>query len=357
MIKRKNRRQTRWWRLCSPVIVGIAVVATVGCAGTAPITGSDGKPIPGSIAVREHVHVNGRDQGVVIRGNDRTAPVVLWLAGGPGGSETGWIRSSLGALERDVVLVNWDQPGVGMSFSAADWDTVTVADFVDDTIAMSEYLRDRFHQDRIILVGHSWGSVIGLMAADRRPDLYSAYVGVAQQVNARENDRHGYDLALSAAAARGDRRVVRHLTEIGPPPYSPERGRDYLYLFQKVHVYSPHPAPEPSFAALLFPREYTLLDSIHVLQGLLKGVSRVYPQLNDLDFERTIPSVNVPVFFFTGRYDETCVQNITYRYDKALKAPHKEFVWFEQSGHNVPYQQPERLVREFRDRVLTRKSL
>jgi pimeloyl-ACP methyl ester carboxylesterase len=338
-------------------ITGIASLS--GCAGTPPITTDAGASPPRAIATREMVPVNGREQGVVIRGHDRTAPVVLWLSGGPGGSELGWTRRYLEDLEEDVVFVNWDQPGVARSYRAVDWETVTVDDYVDDTIAMSEYLRDRFDVDSIILAGHSWGSIIGLKAAHRRPELYSAYVGVAQQVNAGENDLHGYEMVLEAARrrdTRSDRRVVERLAEMGPPPYAPGDGGHYVYLFQKVHVYSPHPSPEPSAVSMVFPREYTLRDSINAVRGVINGVTHIYPQLANLDFEREVRSVEVPVFFFTGRYDETCVQDIAWRYFEHLEAPHKEFVWFEQSGHNVPYQEPERFIREFRERVLVHIS-
>ncbi len=333
-------------------IAALLAISTAGCAGTPPIEGNGGDPI----AVRERVVVNGREQGVVIRGTDRSNPVLLWLAGGPGGSELGWTTTYLGELEKDVVFVNWDQPGVGMSWRAADWETVSVDDFVDDVIAMSEYLVERFETDRIVLAGHSWGSIIGLKAASRRPDLYSAYLAIAQQVNAGENDRHGYEMVMREASRRGDERVVKRLWEMGPPPYGRADGRNYVYLFQKVHVYSPHPSPEPSVTSMLFPREYTLLDSINVVRGIINGVTHVYPRLEDLDFTESVPHLDVPVFFFTGRYDETCVQDITWRYFQDLEAPHKEFIWFERSGHNVPYQEPERFVREVRTRVLTHIS-
>lgn len=339
------------WVAQIAALAGI-VLSAAACAGTPEIESDTGR----AIASREMVSINGREQGLVIRGHDERDPVLLWLSGGPGGSELGWTTSYLAALEQDVVFVNWDQPGTGMSWQAADWETVTVQDFVDDTIALSEYLRERFPSDQLILAGHSWGSIVGLMAAEQRPDLYSAYLGVAQQVNARENDRRGYAMVLEQAAARGDERVVSRLREMGPPPYGRAGGGNYVYLFQKVHVYSPHPSGEPSVSAMLFPPEYRLRDSINAVRGVVKGVTRVYPQLEQLDFSHSIPQVEVPIFFFTGRYDETCVQEITWRYFQEIEAPHKEFVWFEQSGHNLPYHQPEQFVREVRTRILDHVS-
>ncbi|MDA3949687.1 MAG: alpha/beta hydrolase [Spirochaeta sp.] len=330
----------------------IALGSVVGCAATPPITDNAGDPVLDAIATREMVTIDGRDHGLVIRGHDRTAPILLYLAGGPAGTEIGWTTEYLAALERDVVFVNWDQPGAGMSYRSADWGSVRVSDYVDDTIALTEYLQNRFDQEQVVLVGHSWGTIVGLKAVARRPDLFSAYVGVAQQVNTRENDVHGYRYALNEAGRRGDMRVVKRLWEMGPPPYSQADGNQYEYLFQKVHAYSPHPSAEPSFTRMVFPPEYTLVNSFHAIRGLLRGVRTIYPQLHTLDFERDVPAVGVPTFFFTGRYDENCVQDFTWRYFTALEAPHKEFIWFERSGHNVPYHEPERFVREIRRRVL-----
>lgn len=293
------------------ILVSVLVLIVTGCTGTPPISDDDGQPREGSIASLETVTWQGDEFYLLLRGHDRTAPVLLWLAGGPGGSELGWTRTALGDLERDVVFVNWDQPGVAGAFNTVDWQSVTVDDYVDATIALSEYLCNRFGKDRIILAGHSWGSIIGLKAVHRRPDLYHTYLAVAQQVNSRENDLHGYNLVMKEARRRGDTRVVRKLKEFGPPPYSREEGNNYVYLFQKVHVYSAGPGnANPSLGSMLFPREYTLLDSINTLRGVIHGVSNIYPQLKDLDFELQVPAVDVPVYFFTGRYDETCVQDI-----------------------------------------------
>ncbi len=338
------------------VSVTLLISLTGSCATTPPITDDDGEPMAGSVATRELVTLNGRRHGLVIRGYDRRAPILLWVAGGPGGSELGWTTTYLGDLEQDFVFVNWDQPGVGMSYRSFDWRDATVDQFVDDLISLSEYLIQRFERDRIVLIGHSWGSIIGLMAVSRRPDLFEVYVGVGQQINAVENDLHGYNMVLRRAHLRGDDRVVSRLRDNGPPPYTQEHGERYLYLFQKVHVYSPQIAPEPRFGTMVFPREYTIRDSVNLVRGLVEGVRYVYPQLVGFDFERDVPRLGIPVYFFTGRYDETCVQDIAWRYFVNLDAPHKEFVWFENSGHNVPFQESDRFMQELRERILESPS-
>jgi pimeloyl-ACP methyl ester carboxylesterase len=316
------------------------------CSNTSPITDGEGKEVPASITSVEEIELQGVDQWITIRGVDRNAPVFLWVAGGPGGSELAWTRQYLGELEQEVVFVNWEQPGTGKSYGAVNIEEMKVEDYVDHLVALSEYLRERFDKEKIFLVGHSWGSIIGLMAADRRPDLYHAFVSVGQHVNARENDLIGYDLVLDRAARAGEQKVVKKLQKHGPPPYTVEEKGKYTYLFQKLYVFSPRGVREREFnsMSMFTPEEYSVFDTINLVRGLVKGVNYIYPQLVGLNFEEQVPRLDLPVFFITGRYDFTCVQDIAYRYYEQLQAPVKEFYWFEQSGHNACYTEPQKFI-------------
>jgi pimeloyl-ACP methyl ester carboxylesterase len=335
----------------SILLAGLVLLIGAGCANTPPILGTDGAPLPGSIASLEKAEVLDTAQWLLIRGRSTEAPVLLWLSGGPGGSEIGWTRKYLSGLERDFILINWEQPGAGKSYSAADARSMTVKEYVDHTVAVSEYLAKRFGKEKILLAGHSWGSVIGILAAQRRPDLYRAYIGIGQHVNAPENDNIGYDLVLRRAADAGDERTVAKLKENGPPPYTTEEKGKYAYLFQRLFAYSPS-APgsvEVDSMAFLNPGEYHFLDSVNLIRGLIESVNYIYPQLNDYDLETMIPELEIPAYFVTGRYDYTCVQDIAFRFYRQLKAPAKEFYWFENSGHNACFQEPDKFVSLMRE--------
>jgi pimeloyl-ACP methyl ester carboxylesterase len=335
-------------------LVVFVVVLMGGCARTPEITDGEGKELSGSIAVMEEIELMGVKQWIVMRGTDKTAPVLLWVAGGPGGSELGWTRKYLADLEKDVVFVNWEQPGTGKSFGAVSTKDMDVSDYVDHLIALSDYLKERFNKEKILVAGHSWGSIIGLMAAERRPDLYHAYIGIGQQVNSVENDRIGYNLVLDRAEAAGDTKIVDTLKKNGPPPYTVEEKGKYTVLFQKLFVYSPHASSAEDFKSMsmLTPKEYSPIDSLNLIRGLLQGVNYIYPQLERLDFEKQIPRLEVPVFFITGRYDYTCVQDIAYRYYEELNAPAKEFYWFENSGHNSCYVEREKFISIMREDII-----
>ncbi len=342
-------------RQIAVILGGAAALLALGsCAGTEPITTDDGRPVPGSIASLERVEILGTEQWLLMRGHDRTAPVLLWLAGGPGGSEIGRTRDYLSRLEEDFVFVNWEQPGAGKSFSALDAREANYEEYVDHTIAVSEYLASRFDRRDIYVVGHSWGSIIGLLAAERRPDLYAAYIGVGQQVDFVENDIIGYEMVLEAAEAAGDEQTVSKLTKNGPPPYTAEEGTKYMYLFQRVFRYSPEApdAPHINEMSIFTPEEYTAIDTINMVRGLYRGVTTVYPQLVGLDFPRDVPRLEVPVFFITGRYDRTCVADMTYEHFQILEAPVKRHYWFEKSGHEACFQEPEKFRRILLEEVV-----
>ncbi len=152
--------------------VGLLVfsLALLRPASTDAIRDADGNVIPGSVAELTQIDVNGHDLGLMIRGHSVDNPVVLFLAGGPGGSEYGAMRRHLSELEEHVTVVTWDQRGSGTSYDELDpTDTITLQGSIDDTIAVTEYLRDRFDTDQVILLGQSWGTTLGVLAVQERP--------------------------------------------------------------------------------------------------------------------------------------------------------------------------------------------
>lgn len=303
----------------------------------------------------KQVGLNGTKQWIYIRSRLRKGPVLLWIAGGPGGSELGWTQYYNSSLEDHFIFVDWDQRGTGKSFNAVkNKDSLKVDDFVNDVISLSEYLAERFGEKKIFIAGHSWGSVIGLLAVQKRPDLFYAYTGVAQKVNAAENDSMGYDIVLNGAGKKGDDDVVRQLINQGRPPYSKQEKGKYLYLFRKLAQYSPQGLKMGSFNPLKFltAHEHSIIDSINIVRGLIAGVNIVYPQLSELDFEKTACEIPIPVYLAIGRYDYTCVHSIAERYFYMLKAPIKELIWFEQSGHSPCYEESEKFNRMMSEKVL-----
>lgn len=165
---------------------------------TDAIPAADGEPLAGSVAELTRVEVGGHDLAMMIRGDSVDKPVLLFLAGGPGGTEMGAMRRHGQTLERDFVVATFDQRGAGKSYDNLDpTSTLTLDGAVGDTIEVTNYLRERFHQDKIYVVGQSWGTILGVLAVQQHPELYRAYIGTGQMVSVRETDRIFYQDTLA----------------------------------------------------------------------------------------------------------------------------------------------------------------
>jgi pimeloyl-ACP methyl ester carboxylesterase len=323
-------------------LAGFVLVSLLGVvfsqvfAATPPILGADGNPLPGSIASLEKVELNGSEQWITLRGRDLTKPVLLNLGmGGPGGGGFA-TRSLFEPLEKDFVIVSWDEPGTGKSYAAVPISTLTSERFVEDAHALTLYLRERFHQDKIFLYGVSWTSILGILLVQKYPDLYYAYIGNGQMVYTTQNDVMGYDLALQYLAERGDTAAVERLRRNGPPPYNGSDMLDKYVAFLDVlndMMDSPHYALIVPLVPFLAP-EYGLVDKVNHTRGFVESFQVVYPQLKDLDFIAQAGKLDVPVYFFAGRDDVNAMSSLVERYYSVLEAPHKELIWLE-GGHGL----------------------
>ncbi len=323
-------------------ITGISILAIAlsqWFAATPPIRDSAGRPIPGSIAALEAVELNGRDQWITIRGHDQTKPVLLFLAGGPGGSQLAASRKFLGELEEHFVVVNWDQPGAGKSFRATDFATLTPEQYIADGHALTLHLQERFGQEKIYILGESWGSILGVWLVQRYPEHYQAMIGAAQMVDFLETDSYDYTLAIRLAFESGDFVKVGKLMSQGPPPYYGEgvawKVAEYvLYLSQ--HMTRNPAITGPGYDTLgdIASPEYGLVDKANYFRGLIATMNAVWPQLWEVDLREQAPRLQVPIYFLEGRHDVNAPPALVESYLEGLEAPHKELIWFEHSGHS-----------------------
>jgi len=350
-------------RRAASLVLLVLAILTASCSHVAKVRNDEGQEIAQEVQAMQKVRINNSDQWIFMSGAREDNPVILWLDGGPGGSEVGWVREYLGPLHTDFTLVCWDQRGTAKSYHAVrDPKDLKVADYVQDVIELSSYLAERFDQEKIYLVGHSWGSIIGVLAAQAHPELFHAYIGVAQHINSIENDSIGWDMIHAGAMAAGDTKVVKLLEEQGKPPYVVVSadgsvvgdGEKYYNLLSRLYKYSPHAPADAGFDSMkmFLAPEHTLSDRLNLVRGLLNAVKIVYPQLAFLDFEQDALKLDLPVFIVNGRYDYTCVATITERWFNRLEAPYKDLLWLENSGHNGVYTEPEAFITYMKEVVL-----
>lgn len=345
-------------------LAGLALIALAVLiarpASTDQIVGPDGRPRAGSIAELTRTEVGGRDLALMIRGHDRRNPVLLFLAGGPGGSELGAMRRHLQALERDFVVVTWDQRGTGKSYGALDpTSTLTLESAVADTIEVTDHLRDRFDRERIYLLGQSWGSTLGVLAVQRAPERYQAFIGTGQMVSQRETDRIFYRDTLAWARATGEDDLVSQLTGIGPPPYT--RILDYEPALSYEHEVYPYDVTGNSegtggFSENLFVEEYTLLEQLHNLGAFLDTFSVLYPQLQQIDFRRQVPTLEVPVYLLQGRHEARGRAEPAREWFAELRAPRKQLITIDHAGHRPLFERPARFHEAMTETVLAQTA-
>ena len=294
---------------------------------TPPLRDAGGKAIPGSVARLEEVELGGSPQWILIRGADRANPVLLFLHGGPGMPAMYLAHDFQRQMERDFTIVHWDRRGAGKSFSAgADPSTLTVRRTRDEAIELTEWLRREFGQERIYLLGHSWGSYLGMLAVEHRPDLFAAFVGTGQMAADVERVRRVQRAGLvPLAETAGDQSTVARLEGGGTPTETD--------LFRYGAELRGAKSMWPIIRTGLRASEYTLWDVFNVGRGASRLSSLMKHDVIAGPLDREILSVDVPVFFLLGRHDLNTPSSLAARYLDDLEAPLKKLVWMEESAH------------------------
>jgi pimeloyl-ACP methyl ester carboxylesterase len=297
--------------------------------------------VPGSITSLEKHKIGGVDQWILIRGYDQTKPVLLFLHGGPGMPSMYLAHKFQSELERDFVVVHWDRRGAGKSFDAhLQVSALSVRQTLNDTYELTRNLRERFHQQRIYLVGHSWGSYLGLLAVHEHPEYYSAFIGMGQVAGNRDQVYALRREFLSRMAKKTkDSDLLVRLADTNMVVTEDDLFRCGGELYASRSYW-------PILKAGLCAPEYTLRDAMNVKKGadLINREIRydVVPKL----LAGEISGVKVPVFFFLGRYDLNTPSQLAAEYLDRLDAPLKGLVWFEHSAHFPFFEEPDLFHKE-----------
>jgi pimeloyl-ACP methyl ester carboxylesterase len=264
---------------------------------------------PNGIDEARYVRIGGIDQWVQIRGQDSRNPIILCLNGGPGAS---WVPLTLWfvAWEKDFTVVQWDQRGEGKTLETTGPSiaaTMSIDLMSQDGIEVAEYLRHRLGQNRIVLLGHSWGSILGIHMVKARPELFSAYVGTGQVGNLPRSLQLTYDDTLSKARLAHDGRAIKGLEEIGQPPYDSAHVRNAIALFDRLGAYAPQSDQEILAAlpaVLLTAPNYSLRDYYYRIEGFASvPTPKLYEKIFSTDLSRLGPEFKVPVYLFQGADD------------------------------------------------------
>jgi pimeloyl-ACP methyl ester carboxylesterase len=301
---------------------------------------------PNGIDSLEKVTLGGLEQWILIRGWDKSAPVMLFLHGGPGGGDIAMGRHFHTRLERSFVVVRWDQRGAGKSYNSdIPPESMTIEQFVSDTLELVEILRKRFDVTKIYLVGHSWGSELGCLTVAQRPEVFHAFVGVGQLVEFNENERISYEFALAKANELNNQQAISELENIGPPPHGIEKlmiQRKWLDKFGGV-FYSDTTFSDLWKIGITSP-DCSLFDGYRYFRGQFFSLENMWEDdVSKINLFELAPKIEVPIYFFIGRHDYNTPFEIAVKYYESLEAPNgKQLIWFENSAHMVPIDEPDK---------------
>jgi proline iminopeptidase len=342
-------------------VIGLAVLVVVP-PSTPPVLGANGQPIPGSIAELTTVDLGGQEQAISIRAADPDKPVLLYLSGGPGQSDIAFARALLEPLTADFVVVVWDQRGSGKSYAALDpTSTYTLDALVGDTIALTEHLRERFAEDKVYLLGESWGSTLGVLAVQERPDLFHAYIGSGQMVSQRVTDQIIWRDLLAYADSSGNGELYDQVLTLGEPPYRDTPWANSLILGYYGLLENPYTPPAAYVARGeasgvgqfgLFGSEYSFVENANLIRGLVDMFSLMYPQLQEIDFRTDVPELEVPVYVLDGENELRGRRELAHDWFEGLTAPHKELITYPDAGHAVAFEQADAFLRLMVDEIV-----
>lgn len=317
--------------------------------------------VKNSIAEMKMVMIGNVKQFVLIRGEDKNNPVLLFVHGGAGMSETGIFRYYNSPLEKKFVVVYWDQRSCGKSYIKKSASAPLHVDmYVDDICELTGYLKSYLHKEKIFLFGHSWGTAIGILAAYRHPELFYAYVGTGQISSIADSEIDSYRFVLNEAVKSKNKAAVDELKEIGEPVNgSYKNGYEGTKIQRKwLNCFGGALYGVKGFGRLpgkmLKAKEYNIIDIYHIFKGLnLPSKNKMMEEeFFKINLFESAKEFKIPIYFFLGRHDFQVSCIAAEKYFNFIKAPRKTLEWFEKSAHCSCFEEPEKFNRLMVEKVL-----
>ncbi|MCJ8008156.1 alpha/beta fold hydrolase [Lederbergia wuyishanensis] len=295
-----------------------------------------------SISTLEQVEINGTKLEVMIRGKDRSNPIIIFVHGGPGCSEIPYVRKYQDLLEENFTIVHYDQRGSGKSYHFfEDYSDLSTDLHVDDLLELTEHIKELLGQEKVILIGHSFGTYIGMKAASKAPDKFSMYIGIGQVSNTVQSELDSLNYTINQATLAGNQKDANKLENLR---ISIENG-DVLTPRNLVRKYGGAARlindNMDYYLGFLFSSEYNFLDVVRYIKGVSLSQKILIPEERKLDITSIVDKLEIPCFIVMGNYDYMTSVNAARTYFNEIEAPVKDFVIFDESAHYPQFEQKE----------------
>ena len=315
-----------------------------------PYLDKSGKVIHGSISEKTFVKINGVQQGMFIKSKNSKNPILLYVHGGPAFPNYFLIDKYKPDLEDYFTVCYWEQRGGGLSYTPdVTIESMNFNQFASDAIAVTNYLRKRFGKEKIYIMAHSGGTPIALLAAQKEPNLYKAYIGMGQITNQAESEKIAYQYMLEQYLAAGNYKRINELKKYSVlEPHSNivsfyESGIRDKFMHE-LGIGTMHKM-KSVFRDIFIPvwtcKAYTLKEKINIWKSKFSFLPKtnLNYELLHTDFTSKVPKLDIPVFFFSGKYDLTVNINLSKAYLANLNTPLKGFYTFNNSAHSPLFEE------------------
>jgi len=340
--------------VCLLLLISVLLIYSPG--KIKPYTDKDGNTVEGSISEKVFLNIGGVRQGMFIRGRDINNPVLLYIHGGPAFPNYFLIDKYTPGLEEFFTVCYWEQRGGGLSYSSeVTPESMTFGQLVSDAIEVTNYLRNRFGKEKIYILAHSGGTPIGILAASQMPHLYHAYVGMAQTTRQMESEILAYKYMTEQFTASGNTKAVEELREYNVlqsdscvTSFYKSMARDkYMHELGVGTMRGMNSVFSDIFIPVWTCRAYTLREKYNIWVSKFSFIRKtnLINELLTTDFTEKVTKLEIPVYFFGGKYDMTVNTDLSKAYLEKLQAPVKGFYTFNESAHSPIYEEPQR-VRE-----------
>jgi pimeloyl-ACP methyl ester carboxylesterase len=290
------------------------------------------------IEISEFIEIGGINQYINIRGNNIDNPIILFLHGGPGSPMTSLILGYQTEWEDTFTIVNWDQRNAGKTYTKNNFSqvfsTLNFEQILNDAWELTQHIKERFNKDKIIIMGHSWGSIIGSALVQRHPEAFLAFISVSQVVNSIESERIGINLLLEMANNANNTKDITAINNLLPYPLNFDSD---IAKFEEIHKlrlkYGLVDGMSRSIMNLsLRSPYYSLRDNLYFLKNMLKIQKPLYEYLYTFDIRDFGNSYQVPIFYLIGEND-VLLYNLAQEFFEEIEAPFKKFITIPGTGH------------------------